>query len=406
MPYSGRPSLMKKLNRSAILELLREKGPLSRTQIAQILQLSPATITRIVNDLLEENLILEVGKGESTDVGGRRPALLEFNYKANAIIGIDLGGTNIIGALADLGGNILQKVSMPSMTKGQKDGLEQLAKVIEELLSNPCLDDQQLRGIGIGAPSITLHCEGLVVWAPSLGWRNLPLKQIMKDRFGVPVFVENDVNLAALGESRYGTGKGVDNLVCIYIGTGIGAGIIINGELYRGSSEAAGEVGYLVPGTNYLGRCYDQFGCLESLAAGPGIARRAREAIERGGNSMLTDLVGGHLEALTAECIFEAARRGDRLAQSIVDETVDYLSIVIANVSAVLNPEMIIIGGGVARSADMLLEPIRQRVAGVVPVMPRIVASELGDSTAVMGAIAIVLHSTDDYLFVRSQAEE
>jgi len=121
---------------------------------------------------------------------------------------------------------------------------------------------------------------------------------------------------------------------------------------------------------------------------------------------MLTDLVGGHLEALTAECIFEAARRGDRLAQSIVDETVDYLSIVIANVSAVLNPEMIIIGGGVARSADMLLEPIRQRVAGVVPVMPRIVASELGDSTAVMGAIAIVLHSTDDYLFVRSQAEE
>jgi glucokinase-like ROK family protein len=355
-----------------------------------------------VSELIEENLVLEIGTDNST--GGRRPTLLEFNYAANAIIGIDMGGTQIVGVLADLGGNIIQKASLPSFSgKGQKDSLEQLTKVIEQLLSNPRLEDQELRGIGIGAPSITLHQEGIVVWAPSLGWRNLPLKKILEDRFQVPVFVENDVNLAALGESWYGTGKGIHNLVCISIGTGIGAGIIIGGKLYRGYSEAAGEVGYLVPDSSYLGKRYEHFGCIETLSAGPGIVRRALAAMEEGRETILRELVGGDLKALTAEKVFEAARRGDPLAQEVVDETIDYLSIIVASVAAILNPELIVLGGGIARSADLLIEPIRQRVEGVVPMMPPIKASELGENAAVMGAIAMVLHSTDDvYLDSRS----
>ena len=395
MPRVGRPKLMKRLNRSAILELLREQGTLSRAKIARVLSLSPATVTRIVSELMEENLVLEIGTDDST--GGRRPTLLEFNYAANAIIGVDMGGTHIVGALADLGGNILQKASLPSSSgEGQKDGLEQLIKVIQHLLSNPRLEDQELRGIGIGAPSITLHQEGIVVWAASLGWKDLPLKKILEDRFQVPVFVENDVNLAALGESWYGTGKDIDDLVCVSIGTGIGAGIVIGGKLYRGYSEAAGEAGYLVPDSSYLGKHYEQFGCIETLSAGPGIVRRALAAIERDGDTLLRELVGGDLKALTAEKVFEAARSGDLLAQEVVDETVDYLSIIVANVAAILNPELIVLGGGIARSADLLIEPIRQRVEGVVPVMPLIKASELGENAAVMGAIALVLHSTDD----------
>lgn len=375
---------------------------MSRAKIARVLHLSPATVTRIVSELIEENLVLEIGTDNST--GGRRPTLLEFNYAANAIIGIDMGGTQIVGVLADLGGNIIQKASLPSFSgKGQKDSLEQLTKVIEQLLSNPRLEDQELRGIGIGAPSITLHQEGIVVWAPSLGWRNLPLKKILEDRFQVPVFVENDVNLAALGESWYGTGKGIHNLVCISIGTGIGAGIIIGGKLYRGYSEAAGEVGYLVPDSSYLGKRYEHFGCIETLSAGPGIVRRALAAMEEGRETILRELVGGDLKALTAEKVFEAARRGDPLAQEVVDETIDYLSIIVASVAAILNPELIVLGGGIARSADLLIEPIRQRVEGVVPMMPPIKASELGENAAVMGAIAMVLHSTDDvYLDSRS----
>jgi glucokinase-like ROK family protein len=388
---------MKRLNRSAVLELLREQGPLSRARIARILHLSPATVTRIVNELMEENLVLDMGTDDST--GGRRPTLLEFNYAANAIIGIDMGGTNIVGALADLGGNILQEASLPSSSgDGRKDGLEQLIEVIEQLLRNPRLEDQELRGIGIGVPSITLHQEGVVVWAASLGWRNLPLKKILEDRFQVPVFAENDVNLAALGESWYGTGKGTGNLVCISIGTGIGAGIVIGGKLYRGHSESAGEVGYLVPDSSYLGNQYEHFGCIETLSAGPGIVRRALAMMERNGDTLLRELTGGDSKTLTAEKVFEAARRGDPLAQEVVDETVDYLSLIVASVAAILNPELIVLGGGVARSADLLVEPIRRRVEGVVPVMPVIKASELGESAAVMGAIAMVLHSTDDAL--------
>lgn len=395
MPHVGRPKLMKRLNRSAILELLREQGPFSRAKIARILHLSPATVTRIVSKLVEENLVLEMGAGDST--GGRRPTLLEFNYAANAIIGVDMGGTQIVGALADLGGNILQKASLPSSSgEGQKDGLEQLTKVIEQLLSNPRLDNQELMGIGIGAPSITLHQEGIVVWAASLGWKDLPLKKILEDRFQVPVFVENDVNLAALGESWYGTGKDIDDLVCISIGTGIGAGIVIGGKLYRGYSEAAGEAGYLVPDSSYLGKRYEHFGCIETLSAGAGIVRRALAAVERNGDTLLRELVGGDLKALTAEKVFEAARRGDPLAQEVVDETVDYLSIIVASVAAILNPELIVLNGGIARSDDLLIEPIRQRVEGVVPVVPLIRASELGENAAVMGAIALVLHSTED----------
>jgi len=395
VPYVGKPRLMKRLNRSAVLELLREQGPMSRARIARALNLSPATVTRIVSELVEENLVLETGTGDST--GGRRPTLVQFNYAANAIIGIDMGGTNIVGALADLGGNILQKVSLPSFSgDGRKDALEQLIKVIEQLLSNPRLEEQELRGIGIGAPSIILHREGVVVWAASLGWKNLPLKKILEDRFHVPVFVENDVNLAALGESWYGTGKGVRNLVCISIGTGIGAGIVIGGKLYRGCSEAAGEVGYLVPDSSYLGKRYDQFGCVETLSAGPGIVRRALTYMEKGGDTLLRELTGGDLNKLTAEMVFEAARRGDPLAQKVVDETVDYISMIVVSVAAILNPELIILGGGIARSADLLIEPIRQRVEGVVPVMPLIKASELGENAAVMGAIALVLHSTSD----------
>lgn len=402
MANIGRPNLIKRLNRSAILELLREQGPLSRARLAEILHLSPATVTRIISELIEENLVLETGTSDST--GGRRPTLLEFNCAANAIIGIDMGGTHIVGALADLGGNILQKASLPSFSaEDRKDGLEQLIKVIEELLSNPRLKEQELRGIGIGAPSITLHREGIVVWAASLGWRDLPLKKILEERFRVPVFVENDVNLAALGERWYGTGKGVHNLVCISIGTGIGAGIVIGGKLYRGHSEAAGEVGYLVPDISYLGKRYEHFGCIETLSAGPGIVRRALAAVERDGDTTLRELAGGDLRTLTAEMVFEAARRGDSLAQGVVDETVDYLSIIVANVAAILNPELIVLGGGIARSADLLIEPIRQRVEGVVPVMPLIKASELGENAAVMGAIAMVLHSTGD-IYLNSEA--
>lgn len=158
-----------------------------------------------------------------------------------------------------------------------------------------------------------------------------------------------------------------------------------------------------MPDSSYLGKHYEQFGCIETLSAGPGIVRRALAAMEGDGQTILREVAGGDLKALTAEKVFEAARSGDLLAQGVVDETVDYLSIIVASAAAILNPELIVLGGGIARSADLLIEPIRQRVEGVVPVMPLIKASELGENAAVMGAIALVLHSTDD-VYLSSRA--
>jgi predicted NBD/HSP70 family sugar kinase len=199
------------------------------------------------------------------------------------------------------------------------------------------------------------------------------------------------VNLAALGEWSFGAGRGTQNMVCIAVGTGIGAGIVVGGALYTGHNQAAGEIGYLLPGVEYLGRCYDQFGALETLAAGPGIAARARQLLEKEG-------LPAPAEGLSAEDVFDAARRGEAWARQAVGDTVDYLSLAIAGVSSLLNPEMVVLGGGVARSADLLIEPILDRLNGVVPFVPRLVASSLGRRAATMGAIMRVLHATTGYV--------
>ena len=403
MRRTGSPELMKRLNQSAILRTIREQGPLSRAKIAKALQLNPSTVTRIVDGLIKEGLVIEGEAWESSARGGRRAVPLEFNYKASLIVGVDLRGTTMVGALADLEGNILRRSTIHSKPGDSDGNLERLAVLIGDLIETPRSREQKIRGIGIGAPAITLSQEGIVTWAPALGWRNLPLKKLVEERFGIPTFIENDINLAALGESWRGAGQEVSNLVCISIGTGIGAGIIIDGELYRGATEAAGEVGYLVPSESHLGRTYDQFGCLESLAAGPGIARRAVQAIRQGTKTAILDLASGDEGAIAAEHVFEAARQGDSLAQEIMAETVKYLSIAVSSVASILNPEMIIIDGAMARSGDLLLEPIKEMIGGVVPVMPQLVLSQLDDDPVVMGAIALALRSTEDFIFIKGE---
>ncbi len=385
-------SLMRSINRSVVLDFIRQNSPVARSAIARQLGMSLPTVMRIVDELMEEDLVRLQGTSEST--GGRPRALLEFNGNAYAVVGVDLGGTKMFGTVADLSGNIQHEVYVSHDDSLTTDPLERLCALIQELLDAPCPPGQRIRGIGIGAPGVTLSPEGTVAWAPSLGWRDLPLKEILTDYFDEPVFVENDVNLAALGEWGFGAGRGTRDMVCIAVGTGIGAGIIIGGALYRGHNQAAGEVGYLLPGPEFLGQRYDGFGALESLASGLGIAERGRQLLEREDPSASP-------EKLSAEDVFAAARRGEPWARQVVNETVDYLSLIIASVSTVLDPEMIVLGGGVARSADLLIEPILRRLDGVVPSLPRLEASLLGRRAAVMGAIMLVLNGTTEHFVVR-----
>jgi glucokinase len=393
-------NLHKKLHRAAILELLRERETISRSQIARSLRISPATVTRITQELLLASLIIEVGQADST--GGRRPTLLAFNFEENAIISIDLGDTESIGVLADLRGTIKHQSTFLLTNPPDVDAnIGNLIRTVAELFERAAQARLTVLGVGIGVPSIVHREQGLVVWAPSLGWRNLPLREMLEKKFSTPIFVENDINLAALGEFWYGREQNVKNLVCITIGTGVGAGIIINGELYRGVGEAAGEVGYLLPDASFLGKHRDGYGALESLTTGLGIIGQVRDLMPDHPDSMLWDLCAGDLDNLRANHVMEAARSGDSLALSIVERVVDLLSLLVANVSAVVNPELIILKGYIERYPELFMPSIVERIKGTIPQVPRVIASEHGNKAAVMGAALLVLYGTDEYVYIR-----
>ena len=382
---------MRRINRSCILEVIRTESPISRSAIAEKLGVSLPTVMRIVDELIEENLVLPNGEKEWS--GGRKRSLLRFNAEGHIVIGVDLGGTKMFAALADLAGNILDEITLPQHGTSGKESYEQIAKMIETLLTSPKLKDQHIQGVGIGAPGVTQHKEGIIDWAPSLNWRNFPLKSKLHERLKLPVAVDNDVNLAALGELWFGAGRNIKNFVLITIGTGIGSGIVINGALYRGAHQASGEIGYMLPGKEYVGQRFDEFGALENLASGNGIAQRSRKALQG-------KVSPEKLNEITAEDAFMAARDGEEWAVKVIEETVEYLAIAVANVSACFDPELIILGGGVARSADLLIEPILKKLDGALQVPPKIVTSALGQRAAVMGAIANVLHNTADFYIV------
>jgi glucokinase len=391
-PLTITGSAMRDINRSAILEIIRREGPISRTTIAKSLDVSLPTVMRIVDSLIEEEFVRLHGGTEWS--GGRRRPLLEFNADGYVVLGVDMGGTKMYGAISNLGGDVVDEVSVARHGTSGEESFNCLAASIDTLLASPKLEGRRVRGIGVGAPGVTLHKEGIVKWAYTLGWENFPLKARLAERYSLPITVDNDVNLAALGELWFGAGQNAQNIVLVAIGTGIGAGIIIDGALYRGSHEASGEIGHMVPGPQFLGKDYRDFGALESVASGTGIAGRARYALQSQAN-------GAALDTLLAEEVFDAARQGQEWAWTIINESADYLAIAIANLAVSFDPELIVLGGGVSRSADMLVEPILRRITGVIPTLPRLVVSNLGLRGAVMGAITNVLHNTSNFYVVR-----
>jgi predicted NBD/HSP70 family sugar kinase len=212
--------------------------------------------------------------------------------------------------------------------------------------------------------------------------------------FGLPVSVDNDANLAALGEWGFGADNGARSLVSITFGTGIGAGIVFDGAVYRGQHQAAAEIGYMLPGVQFLNKHYDQFGALETVASGHGIVKRAYQVLQQAKAPIPT---GG----LTTQYIFDMARQGEDWARQVVSDTVSYLSLAIANISAVLDPEVIVLGGGIADSADLFIDPILERLEGATPYIPRVVASTLGRHATVMGTIMQVMNATDEYFLIK-----
>jgi predicted NBD/HSP70 family sugar kinase len=385
-------SLMRSINRSTVLDLIRQESPIARAEIARRLGMGLPTVVRIVDELLAEDLVRPLGTSEPT--GGRPRPLLAFNGEAHAVVGVDLGGDTMYGAVADLAGHVGYEAEQARNGGDAQANVEQLCNLIDLILRAPRPEGQRVRGIGIGAPGITNSPEGVVAWAPSLRWRDLPLQEILMQRFGLPVFVENDVRLEALGEWGFGAGTGLRNLVYITLGTGIGAGIILDSALYRGGpNQSAGEIGYLPPGIGYLGQRYERFGALESRASSTGIVERAEKLLAETTEQTL-------VTKLRSEDVFNAARRGESWACQTIAETVDYLSLAIASVSTLLDPDLIVLGGDAGAGQDLLVEPILQRLSGVLLFAPRLIASSLGRRAAVMGATMRVLNGTTAHVTV------
>lgn len=393
MPYplTITASAMRAINRSAVLEIIRRESPIARTTIAERLEISLPTVMRIVDELIADGIVR--AQGESEWSGWRRRTLVEFNADSQVILGVDLGGMKIYGALSTLGGNILDELSIPRQGQEDETSFQSLTSLIDRLLASPKLAGRPVRGIGVGVPGVTLHQQGIVKWANSLNWRDFPLKERLAERYPLPITVDNDVNLAALGELWFGAGQNCQNMVMITIGWGIGAGIILDGALYRGTREASGEIGDMLPGREFLGKNYTAFGALESVASDKGISEQARELLKERKTQQA-------LDELTAEDVFDAARLGQKWAVHLVEKAVDYLAIMVANLSVAFDPDIIVIGGSISRSADLLIDPILNRLKGAIPNLPRLESSSLGMRAGVMGAITHVLHNTADFYVV------
>ena len=308
------------------------------------------------------------------------------------VLAIDLGGTKIITAIVSPQGEVMAKEHYPTLAgEGPQPVIDRILSAIDHLLRASNIDPSQLAGISIAAAGAIDPSRGLVTLSPNLpGWCDIPLRDMVRDKYRLDTFLLNDASAAALGEHRFGAGRGIDNLIYITVSTGIGGGIIINGRLYSGPCGSAGEVGHMTIDTNGTRCSCGNIGCWETLASGTAMAREAIRRINRGEKSSLTEMVEGRIESITAEKVSTAAQGGDPLALEVISRAANYLGVGMVNLVNIFNPEMIIVGGGMAQMGDLLLQTarqmVKQRAFQLSARAVRIVPARLGDSAGVLGA--------------------
>ena len=295
--------------------------------------------------------------------------------------------------MAEDGSSIVAPVSEPTQGEaGASDVLDRLVGLAERVMTDTMREvpGAEIVGVGVGAPGPLDTKRGIVLLTPNLGWVDLPLRQIIRDRIGLPAALDNDANCAVLGEWWVGAARGSRHAIGITIGTGIGGGLILDGKLYHGASDVAGEIGHTTIDVEGRRCKCGNYGCLEAYASGPNIALRAVEEIQAGAVSMLPSLVGGDLRKVTAQTVYRAAKDGDELALEVVNDTARFLGVGIGNLLNVFNPEVVVVMGGVTLAGDHLFVPLRRETArrAFKPAVAacRIVPGELTGTAGVYGA--------------------
>jgi glucokinase len=308
-------------------------------------------------------------------------------------IGCDLGGTNMRAAIVDVDtGTVLHQMSVPTLAReGHADVMKRMAELCLHIIQAVGMSKDEIGGIGIGVPGVLDLEKGETLFLPNLEgtWPHVPLQRTIEEMTGLPTALLNDVRSITNGEWRFGAGRGVDTVAVFAIGTGIGGGLIINGQLYLGIGGTGGELGHTTIDYNGPVCGCGNRGCLEAFASGPAIAAMGLKAVTQGLTTRIADLCESDLNRVTPKLIAQAAQEGDEIAKDIYERAGFYLGIAAANVCVAVGPRRIIIGGGVSRAGDLLLEPIRRTLRERVTVMPveqvEVVASQLGNNAGVIG---------------------
>lgn len=351
---------VKSFNKHAALDLIRFSAVgFSRSELAEQMGLTRAAVSLIVNDLLQSGVIQEA---ESRSVpNGRPPIVLEVNPNRGLVGAVDMGATHLSIALADFTARILQEIEFPfDIKNGPEVCLSEANKNLLRLLEAQGLLLSDLSAVGVGVPGPVIKEAGMVVAPPIMpGWDHYPIRTALEKMWGCPITLNNDAELGALGEWAYGAGRGEKNIAYIKVGSGIGAGLILNQQIYGGTTGAAGEIGHLTIDENGPLCDCGNHGCLEAFAGGHAIARQGQLLATSGKRTLLSDLPS---EKITAHAVAEAARRGDIHAQEILRRAGTFIGIAIAGLINLFNPGIVIIGGGVAQVGDVLTIPIREAV--------------------------------------------
>ncbi len=383
-----------------LIDLLRKHGELTKNELVNFTEHSRTKVTSSTDSLLKKKFIIENPSTEYS--GGRRSRTYSLNSGLVYVAGVEIGATSIHLAVADFSRKIIAQHHEPALVReGPLKILGRVCELLEGLMQHHELNTSHLRGIGIGIPGPVDFSNGTVVSPPIMpGWDRYPIIETVQQWFPVAsVVVDNDVNVMAIGEVSQGAGREINNLIFVKIGTGIGAGIICNGVIYRGSNGCAGDIGHInVDKNGPLCHCGNK-GCLEAMAGGAAIAERAKAAALDGKSAILLSYYERNGGVLSAEDVGNAAREGDVVSNQIIRESGQMIGDVLASLVNFYNPDMIVIGGGVSRLGDLLLSSIRQTVLGrSLPLATRdlqIIFSQIGQDAGILGAVNLAI----DYIF-------
>ncbi len=386
------------MNRSVILAEFRTHKTLSRARLASETGLNPSTVSSIIGELIDENLIRETNLVQSST--GRPGMLLELNPEGGCAIGIEINVDYIELIVSDFAANILWREKRASAPEnGQEETMKQVLELAKKASAFIAARDCRLLGVGVGVPGLVDVTSGLLRIAPNLHWVDVPVRDVLKQDFNCPIYVENEANVAALGEYYFGAAQNVKDFIYLSAGVGLGSGIIMGGKLFQGMLGYAGEAGHMTLDVNgELCGC-GKHGCWETFVGPRAVVHRVQRSLASGANSIVTDIAGGDINKITIGDVLLSAQKGDKLAIDAFQQVAYYLGIGIANLINLFDVEVVVLGGALNQASGLILKEVEQ-VALENILSPgrerfRIIPSAHGADACVMGAIALVL---DDFL--------